>query len=214
VLPDNTVKLFIGVEGKHDIAFLQTISKSLLNSGVDVPDLEKLEIDGEIIFFPLGGSTLVLWTSRLENLNRPEFHLYDRDTAPPAQPKYHAEVEEVNQREACCARSTVKKEMENYLHWEAIKQVYSDFNIDIQINQNFGPFDDVPVGVARMVHEASASPYPWGQLDDDKKEEKERRAKRILNSMAAKHMTQEFLAEVDPGGDLLDCFREIRELLA
>jgi energy-coupling factor transporter ATP-binding protein EcfA2 len=214
VLPDNTVKLFIGVEGKHDIAFLQTISKSLLNSGVDVSDLEKLEIDGEIIFFPLGGSTLVLWTSRLENLNRPEFHLYDRDTAPPAQPKYHAEVEAVNQREACCARSTLKKEMENYLHWEAIKQAYSDFNIDIQINQNFGPFDDVPVGVARMVHEASASPYQWDQLDDDKKEEKERRAKRILNFMAAKHMTQEFLAEIDPDGDLLDWFREIRELLA
>ena len=214
VLPDNTVKLFIGVEGKHDIAFLQTISKSMVHSGVDVPDLEKLEIDGEIIFFLLGGSTLVLWTSRLENLNRPEFHLYDRDTAPPAQPKYHAEVEAVNQREACCARSTVKKEMENYLHWEAIKQAYSDFNIDIQINQNFGPFDDVPVGVARMVHEASASPYQWDQLDDDKKEEKERRAKRILNSMAAKHMTQEFLAEIDTDGDLLDWFREIRELLA
>jgi len=72
----------------------------------------------------------------------------------------------------------------------------------------------VPVGVARMVHEASASPYQWDQLDDDKKKEKERRAKRILNSMAAKHMRQEFLTEIDPDGDLLDWFREIRELLA
>ena len=71
-----------------------------------------------------------------------------------------------------------------------------------------------PLGVARMVHEASGSPYEWDQLDRDKREEKERQAKRNLNSVAAKHMTQELLAEIDPEGDLLDWFREIRELLA
>jgi energy-coupling factor transporter ATP-binding protein EcfA2 len=213
VLPDNTVKLFIGVEGKHDIAFLQTISKSLLRAGLDVADLEKLEINGEIIFFPLGGSNLALWTSRLENLNRPEFHLYDRDTAPPEQPKYHTEIDAINQRENCRARSTVKKEMENYLHWEAIKLAYSGFNIDLQINQNFGPFDDVPLGVARMVHQLSGSPYQWNQLDDNKKKEKERRSKKVLNCMAASYMTHDYLTEIDPEGDLLDWFKEINELL-
>lgn len=213
VLPDNSVKLFIGVEGKNDIVFLQTISRSLLNGGVDVPDLEKLEIDGELIFFPLGGSTLALWTSRLENLNRPEFHLYDRDTSPPTQPKYQVQVDEVNQRNGCRARSTKKKEMENYLHWQAIKEAYEEFKIDLPIIQNFDAFDDVPVAVARMVHEASGSPTPWEELGAEKKEEKERGAKRILNATATRYMTPGFLAGVDPDGDLLDWFRDIRELL-
>ena len=71
VLPDNNVALFIGVEGKHDISFLQAISRVLKDEGSDVPDLEQLELDGRIIFFPLGGSTLALWTCRLEKLSRP-----------------------------------------------------------------------------------------------------------------------------------------------
>ena len=103
VLPDNTVKLFIGVEGKHDIAFLRNISRSLINEGLDILDLEKMELDGELIFFPLGGSTLALWTSRLENLNRPEFHLFDRDTAPPDPPKSQIYAKEINKKDGCKA---------------------------------------------------------------------------------------------------------------
>ena len=54
VLPDHNVRLFIGVEGQHDIAFLKNMAKVLRDNGRDVLDLEKLELDGEIIFFPLG----------------------------------------------------------------------------------------------------------------------------------------------------------------
>jgi len=60
VLPDNTVKLFIGVEGPNDITFLQTMSKALRNDGSYISDLEKMELDGELIFFPFGGSNLAL----------------------------------------------------------------------------------------------------------------------------------------------------------
>jgi predicted ATP-dependent endonuclease of OLD family len=92
VLPDNTVKLFIGVEGKNDIIFLHSISKKLASEGLNIPDLEKLEIEGKILFFPLGGSNLALWTSRLEVLNRPEFHLYDRGNPPPTPAAYQVDL--------------------------------------------------------------------------------------------------------------------------
>jgi hypothetical protein len=92
VLPDNNVKLFIGVEGPNDITFLQNISSALIKDGQDLLDLEEMELNGELIFFPLGGSTLALWSSRLEQLNRPEFHLCDRDTQPPSPPKYQSYI--------------------------------------------------------------------------------------------------------------------------
>ena len=60
VLPDNNIKLFIGVEGPNDITFLQTISKALRNDGSDIHDLEKMELNGELIFFPFGGSNLII----------------------------------------------------------------------------------------------------------------------------------------------------------
>jgi energy-coupling factor transporter ATP-binding protein EcfA2 len=213
VLPDNSVRLFIGVEGANDITFLQTISLALRGDAIDLLDLEKMELDGEIIFFPLGGSTLALWSSRLENLGRPEFHLYDRDTAPPATPKYQQYVDQVNARDRCRARSTSKKELENYLHKDAIVAAYEELDITLRLPANFGAYDDVPREVARLVHEASESPKAWTDLTEDEKNEKESKAKRVLSSRATRQMTKAFLDEIDPEGDLLRWFQDMKELL-
>jgi hypothetical protein len=212
VLPDNGVKLFIGVEGQHDISFLQNMSKILITSGEDVIDLEKDDLDGEIIFFPLGGSNLVLWTSRLEDLNRAEFHLYDRDNAPPQLPKYHNSIQEINNRPNCEAQSTQKKELENYLHKDAIIAAYQNCNININIGNNFSDFDDVPLEVAKLVHSASGSPNPWGSLSPERIKKKESNAKHILNSFATTYMTKTMLDEVDPDGHLLGWFSSMRRL--
>lgn len=213
VLPDNSVKLFIGVEGNNDIIFLHNISKKLASEGIDVPDLEKLEIEGKVLFFPLGGSTLVLWTSRLEALNRPEFHLYDRDNPPPAQAAYQAQVDAVNDRENCSARSTNKKEIENYIHKSSIEQAYALDGRVIAIPNNFDAFDDVPVEVAKIIHEASDSPTAWEDLDEDKKDEKESKAKKMLNRIASKLMTNELLNEIDPDGELIGWLNEIKDII-
>ncbi len=214
VLPDNTVKLFIGVEGPNDIAFLQTIASSLRNDGFDVLDLDRLELDGEIIFFPFGGMTLARWASRLEALNRPEFHLCDRDVAPSDEPKYQTHIDEVNARERCKARSTAKKEIENYLHKDGIVAAYVELGINLVINSNYGPFDDVPRAIARLVHEASGSPNTWDDLSDKMKEEKESKAKRVLCSRATKYMTKALLDEVDPDGELLEWFEDMKSLIS
>lgn len=214
VLPDNTVKLFVGIEGKNDITFLQTISSALRPDGLDLPDLERMELDGELIFFPLGGSNLALWSSRLEKLNRPEFHLCDRDVPPPSTPQYQSYLNEVNSRASCKARCTLKKEMENYLHKDAIIVAYRELGINLNITSNSGAFDDVPRHVAKLVHEASGSPKAWVDLIEDEKKEKESKAKRVLCARAAKHMTKTLLDEIDPDGDLLAWFQDMKGLMA
>jgi len=213
VLPDNTVKLFIGVEGPNDITFLQTISKTLRNDGSDIPDLEKMELDGEVIFFPFGGSNLALWSSRLERLNRPEFHLCDRDIAPPASARYQGHVDEVNARENCRACNTLKKEIENYLHKDTIIAAYEELGINLTIMANFDSFDNIPQKVAQMVHEASDSPKAWNELTKEEKEKKESKAKRLLCSRGPKYMNRTLLHEIDPDGDLLQWFDDIKDIL-
>ena len=115
VLPDHSVKVFLGVEGKHDIEFLKRISKILSSSEQDISDLEKAETNGELVFIPLGGSSLELWVSRLSNLNIDEVYLTDRDNPPPAEPKYKKTVDEWRAA-GHIAIITSKRELENYLH--------------------------------------------------------------------------------------------------
>jgi energy-coupling factor transporter ATP-binding protein EcfA2 len=203
VLPDHTVKVFIGVEGKTDIPFLKNISRVLAEAGENVPNLERLEIDGAIIFTPFGGSGLALWCNRLANLNRPEFHLYDRDTQPPAPPKYKQYIDEVNARPNCFATSTNKLEIENYLHVDAINEAIAHAGIAIQIAQQPGEFEDVPNLVKDELNTIAPQGNKWGET----------RVKEFLSSAAAARMTKERLDAIDPNGEVLAWMAKINEFL-
>lgn len=214
VLSDNSIKIFVGLEGANDIEFLKSISEVLQLEGVDVPDLAKMELENELIFVPLGGSSLALWTSRLAALSRPEFHLYDRDNNPPAEPKYQASADALNMRDNCLAVITGKKEMENYIHFEAINEAYlQQTGVALGLTSNFGDFDDVPAQVAELVHAASDSPTVWTDLDDDSRKRKVSRAKKLLNHFAAPLMTTKRINEVDPDGHILQWFQSIKNLI-
>jgi putative ATP-dependent endonuclease of the OLD family len=63
---------------------------------------------------------------------------------------------------------TEKREIENYLHIGAIKAAYAVQGIEIAREENFGPFEDVPVAVARLVHEANGD-GDWEALSADKR---------------------------------------------
>jgi putative ATP-dependent endonuclease of OLD family len=210
VLPDHSVKLFVGVEGKHDIAFLKGMSRMLRGEGENVPDIDALEISGELIFFPFGGSNLALWTSRLQPLNRPELHIYDRDYAPPQLAKYHAFSDQVNARPGCCAITTSKREMENFLHYDAVREAYQDQNITLSLIGPFADFDDVPAIVAQAVHNATTS-TPWPAHDPDKCAKKMGRAKVLLNTAAVAKMSRARLAQCDPGDQIIGWLKEIAQ---
>jgi len=205
VLADHNVKLFIGVEGKHDMAFLRGLSKILLTGGNDLPNLEDLELDGAIIFLPLGGDNLALWTNRLQGLNRPEFHVYDRDEAPPARPKHQAEIDAVNARANCRAVSTSKREAENYIHIAAINlALETSGTTAFRLIAQPGDFDDVPMALRNGVNAVAANHDLWG----------DKRAKEFLNGPALSAMTPAMLDEVDPHGEVRGWFRQIGELIA
>lgn len=196
VLADHSVKAFIGVEGPNDISFLMEISKVLSADDNTLPNLEMLEANGEVIFIPLGGSCLALWADRLRTLNRPELHICDRDTTPDKDPKYAPHVDAVNARDEGTAFSTNKREMENYLHPEAIAEAYEANGHEIALPEVFDDFDDVPTLVAQALHQAN-SETPWEDLSEDKQKKKCSKTKRVLNGEAARRMNVERLRAID-----------------
>jgi predicted ATPase len=202
VLPDHDVKVFFGVEGKHDINFLKLVSTTLAAVEPDIPDLSAEEVAGRLVFVPLGGSSLELWITRLQRLNRPEFYLTDRDNHPPQQPKYHRQIADWNAR-GCTAWVTSKRELENYLHPTILTATvpgYAGTGAD---------FDDVPLLFAEAVHSAAPGAPLWTAVTQEKKKDKASAAKKRLNAEFAGQMTPELLTQVDPAGELRQWLREI-----
>jgi len=192
VLPDHNIKVFFGVEGRNDIMFLTAISKILHDVGENIPDLGKAEDDGQLVFVPMGGSSLDLWVSRLAKLNRPEFYLIDRDNRPPLQPKYHGVAEALKTR-GCTVWITERKELENYIHSDVIKNQHAAY-------PGLGEdFEDVPMLLAQTVHEACETSLPWTEVltTPDKLGKKISNAKRQLNTELVAKMTPELLTKVD-----------------
>ena len=200
ILPDNRVKLFLFVEGKNDIDFLKGISKKLLS-----PDLSEAENKKELIFLPMGGSNLQLWSNRLSGLNKKEIYIYDRDnqsvvTPPPGSTRFQ----------------TVKKEMENYIHPNAIMSAYKDYNIEIEIKEDeIGNNTDVPNLVAQKVYKAKNkdNSKEWDELDSGVQKKKQDKAKRILNKSAVERMTQKQLKEIDGWEEIKKWMCAIKECL-
>ena len=208
ILPNHNVRVFVGVEGPNDIEFLSRISAILSVVEADVPDLRAAEQAGILVYIPMGGSTLELWTNRLQGFEIPEVHILDRDHAPPALPKYHAAANRVNARgNLAQAFTTTCREMENLLHRDAILEEFGHAPPLIQA------FDDVPALVAELVHAASGSPNPWVSLDEDKRDKKISKAKRRLNRGAADRMTPERLNASDQAGEVRSWLRVIGQAI-
>jgi predicted ATPase len=209
VLPDHKIKAFLGVEGRHDITFLCHISRMLTEAGEDVPDLGKAEDEGILVFVPLGGNNLDLWVSRLKGFNRPEFYLMDRDTQPPEEPKYHAIAEELKKRTNCTVWTTEKRELENYIHPDVIKEQYPAYSGTGEA------FEDVPLLLAQAVHEASKSGQPWAGVlaDTGKLAKKVSKAKTRLCKEFASKMTRDHLNKIDTNNEVRTWLAEIGKAL-
>lgn len=186
ILPDSRSQLIFCVEGPNDIEFFKGLASALRKSDSSIPDLAN---DPRIVFIPLGGSTLKDWVNEhyLKNIGKPEFHIYDRDTEIP--PKYQIAADSVNNRgDSSIAFITKKRELENYLHPNAIK---AGLCIDITVDNT----SDIPIMAADSLHI------------------KESKAKKRLNKNVPPYMSIELLAERDPDGEMLLWFSKINALL-
>lgn len=197
VLPDNDVKLFLGVEGIHDINFLCGVSRMLIDSGEELLDLEALQEAGSVVLLPLGGSSLAAWVARLAPLKRPEVHIFDRDAGPEDEPKCNDVVAEFDSQEGCTTFVTSKREMENYIHPDAIMAA---LGIDIEV----GDDDDVYANVLEKVRKASGDGIrcSYEGCIGKRNTVKKSSIKFHLNYCCVRTMTPEMLDERDPKGEI------------
>ncbi len=199
VIPDNRIEVLGFVEGPNDISCITHLSSLLHQHDGDIPDLTS---DARVTLVPVGGSSLHQWVTKryLKGFGRPEIHIYDRGTEDP--PRYQGKVEEINAQDGCYAVLTGKRELENYLHPDAIQEV---FGVEVTFEEN----DSVPEIVARTVHENSDSPTSWDELPGNTRENKISERKRRLNDEVAGKMTIEQLRASDPNEDIANWLREI-----
>lgn len=189
VLPDSRAQVFLCVEGPNDVNFFKGMSRILIRDGVDVPDLNN---DPRVVLLPLGGSTLKDWVNSnyLKNIGKPEVHIYDRDTEQP--PKYQQAHDKINGRDDdSIAFLTSKREVENYLHIDAIKDA---FQLDVELAID----DQTDIPNLLVEH----TPY------------KESNVKKKLNTRAVARMSYAYLQEVDTNGEVLEWFNAISSRLS
>lgn len=187
--PYRSIRLIVCVEGVNDILFFQTLTATLHETN---PEMKPILSCPDIMILPMGGSSLQEWVNHnyLRKLGIPEYHIYDSDCSN----AHQQECDAVNQRnDGSSARMTSKREMENYIHPKAIREVYGiDFEIDDET--------DVP----RVISDYLKSQNLPGCNPKN--------VKRKLNGEATRHMTLELLKEWDPQNELLSWICDILQL--
>lgn len=197
-------KVFVVVEGPHDIDFLRRISTILHASDRKVPDLADMERRQELVFVPTGGGDSLRWAFRLASLGRPEFHLFDRDVPPETIVRQQA-ADLVNWRAGCKAVLTEKRTLENYLSSTAIFEASG-------LRVAFSYDDHVADLVARAAYERSEGHVAWDELPSRLRHRRHNRVKHWLSTSAADRMTPDRLAERDPKGEVRSWLMAISQL--
>jgi putative ATP-dependent endonuclease of the OLD family len=173
------VKVAVFVEGPNDLSVLKIFSSIIAKKNPQIIDLSTSD---EVVIIPCGGDTLRGWVENqyLKQLNVPEIHIYDRDIVEKGkEPKYEKWCKKVRDRnDGSVAYLTIKREIENYIHPNAIKEFYG---LDELV---FGPNDDVPNLVASLTR--------YG----------ENNVKRKLNSHVAQRLTYEQIKEMDTENEI------------
>ena len=142
IIPDTRAKVLVCVEGPHDLQFLRRISSLLRAEDDSVIDMFA---DPRVALVVLGGSTLKEWVNQhyLKNVGLPEVHIYDRDELKNGKYKYQDDKDAVNARgDGSIGFLTAKREMENYLHIDAISEALQPV---VGFNFTFALSDDCDV---------------------------------------------------------------------
>ena len=174
------------VEGPNDVSFLTKISQI---AHQEYPDIIDLSLSPAVVVIPLGGGALKEWVNHnyLQKLGTPEYHIYDSDNTH----AHAATCNRVNQRgDGSSARETAKREMENYIHADVVKEL---FGVDIEITDTM----DVPTEISALIRKTN----PEGPRPDT--------IKKRINNIGAAKMTIDLLHSRDPDDEILSWLREI-----
>lgn len=213
VLPDielrkmSNVEVAICVEGKNDIDFLKNINDA-------IPELKRIVDlnDERIIIIPMGGSTLQFWVNDnyLEKLNLAQVHIYDSDVGSKNPNKYSKFVDIINGRINSVAFETKLREFENYITPDIILQNHPGSFVKEEYEWQT---TDVPMLLARVVHESSEAGTSWDDLKEKKMKDKVGKAKIRINNVMVKELTKEYLDSNGYYDEVSSWFLEISRLL-
>ncbi|HAI69148.1 MAG TPA: hypothetical protein DCM38_06895 [Gammaproteobacteria bacterium] len=198
-------KVFVCVEGPTDVSFFYHVSR-LFKEEVD-NTLPCMETDPRIIILHLGGSALKDWVklNYLKKLKLPEFHLYDRDN----DNKYQNTCDVVNARnDGSQAGLTQKREMENYLHPDAIEKGIRENGIGVKVEVN----DDDSVIEAVCRRKLEIRGLEGSEFKKGLKNCKERIKRKIADKVVP-NMTVAMFKERDPKNEILGWLKEIDNFL-
>ncbi len=211
--PKNKVAVLIFVEGENDINALINYS-ILINQEED--DVINLNNNESIAFIPTGGSQLKYYIEKkyLDGLLQAQVHIYDSDIE-----DYVQAVRTINEQNDPKKHgfNTIKLEIENYLHPEAIVECYKEHGIDIDIEEILDT-DDVPKKIAKAVHEKT-SETDWTSISSDpvktaeKQKKKISQAKKLLNTKAIEKMTISRLKTKNGYDEIKSWLKKIEELV-
>lgn len=188
--PNKNVQLLLCLEGPTDVIAFKAFSRCLREKYKGIVDLEN---DKRILVVPLGGSILKYWVEKqyFRNLGCPEVHIYDNDVN-----TYQESIDEINTRtDGSWGILTKKFEIENYLHRDAIKNIY---DIDVDTNQK-----DVPKLFGKSYSDKN-------KLDGVMKG---KTAKNYLSKVFQNGMNLKYLEEIDPDGEVKGWFDRITSML-
>jgi putative ATP-dependent endonuclease of OLD family len=187
--------LLVVVEGVNDIEFLRRISTTLHKHDATLPDLATREANGQLVFLPIGGGSVIAWSDRLAPIGCCEIHIYDREMPPETELRQTA-IRRIKSRAGCHAVLTRMRSLENYLHPDAILAAGGP-------RVDFGKDDSVPELAAKNAFEIRHPHVSWNTLSRRTQKRLENLAKRWLNRRAVDCMTPELLRQSDPRGDIL-----------
>ena len=200
VLPGIGAKLALCVEGMHDVEFLYALNKILINAGEQIIDIENSH---KVAVIPMGGSSLQSWVEReyLKEFGIPEIHIYDSDIGSREAKKYKAAADAVNAKGTeSHAYLTNKREMENYLHEDAISLMLKK-NYNRTINITITDTLDVKKALKDW-HKEESKNKPFNFQAED-----------FLNRVCSSAMTVELLKQRNAYDEILGWFKHITRLV-
>lgn len=196
------LKLIVCVEGPTDVEFFKRLGK-IIDDELKID----FENDKRVVIIPLGGSTLKHWVDNhyLRKLGKPEIHIYDGDKE-----ENRRMVEEINNRgDGSRGFVTNKREIENYVHPNIVKDIFSLNDEELMNLIDLTKFNWVE---------------DWDKLDIPKKliniyKEKgwsinENKVKEKIATEGIEKMTLEFFHELNAYKEIEQWFKAIKEVIS
>lgn len=205
--PLDSIKVLVYVEGNNDVFALKKYSE-ILNANDN--NILNLNSSASVGFVIAGGGSLKHYINNkyLSGLGKPEVHIYDNDVA-----EYRTVVNRINgeNNPRKKAFNTSKRELENYLHKEAIIEAYCECGTN---NLTLPEIDDT-MDVPFIVAEATCLAFgnDWTIVTDDIRKEKANDKKKFLNTKALDKMTIDRINERKGYSDLKEWLDTIKQFM-